>query len=123
MNIAKAVIKYPKKQFSNNLMEKAYLLGFTSGDLHVSKNKYGQTIKVDTSTTKEVQIELVKSLFEPYTKVGAGRNKYGNTMLYCNLDLSFSFLLDYKNDKIPKWILNEDKFFRITPVFTNFTVT
>jgi len=111
MNIAKAVIKYPKKQFSNNLMEKAYLLGFTSGDLHVSKNKYGQTIKVDTSTTKEVQIELVKSLFEPYTKVGAGRNKYGNTMLYCNLDLSFSFLLDYKNDKIPKWILNEDKYF------------
>jgi predicted DNA-binding protein YlxM (UPF0122 family) len=111
INVGKAVIKYPKKPFSNNLLEKAYLFGFAAGDLYVNKKKYGSTVRVETSTTKEVQVELVKDLFEKYTHLGISKNKDGQYQISCNLHDSFDFLLAYNKDKIPTWILKNDNIF------------
>src|SRR3989344_887859 len=62
-SIAKSAVKYYRKPFSKNLIEKSYLLGFASGDLYITKKEYGTTIYVQSSTTKEVQVDLIKNIF------------------------------------------------------------
>ena len=104
-SIAKSSIKYPKKIFSGDLLEKSYLFGFSAGDLHITKRRYGATIRMTTTTTKKFQVELVKSLFEKYTSVRISQSKSGQYSISCNLDLTFDFLLDYKSDKIPWWAI------------------
>jgi len=105
-SVSKAVIKYPKKPFSGNLIEKSYLLGFAMGDLHISKRKYGTTIKMETTTTKKQQLNLINNLFKGYTPVGIFKSKLGQYQLYCNLDESFEFLLKYKCKKLPQWTID-----------------
>ena len=59
-------LQYPKFDFSKNLIEKAYLIGFRQGDLHVKLSPSGNLIRVDCTSTKEEQIELFKNLFQKY---------------------------------------------------------
>ncbi len=107
IKIAKSNIIYPKRPFSGNQIEKAYLFGFTAGDLYIKKRKYGATIRMETCTSKKEQVELVRNLFKKYTHVTIS-NSQEKYQISCNLDLSFSFLLDYKKDIIPDWI-NDNK--------------
>jgi hypothetical protein len=109
-NIAIAVTKYPKKDFSCSLIEKAYLIGFRLGDLHVRKNTYGQTIFVQSWSTKKEQIDLMKKLFRNYGNVLLSKRNDGNNGFTCYLNLSFSFLLK-KQDNIEKWILKNNDYF------------
>jgi len=65
-SVSEAKIKYPRKSFSGELTEKAYLLGFRAGDLCVHTANYSktsQTIIVACSSTVPEQIELIRRLF------------------------------------------------------------
>lgn len=96
---------HPKSNFSGNLEEKSYIIGFRIGDLGVRKNK--NLICVGCGTTKDDQIQLIKNLFSHYGPVYIGnRDKRGAFHIDCSLNFSFSFLLP-KHNSIPKWILRK----------------
>lgn len=115
--IAKAVSKYPKKNFNGSKVEKAYLIGFSLGDMNVTKRKYGETIYVAASTTKNEQIKLMKNLFKQFGHIRIDKKKketkngeIDNFQFTAYLNSSFDFLLD-KKDRIENWILKKDKYF------------
>ena len=120
-NISEAHIRYSKKSFSGNNVEKAYLIGFRLGDLWVHKltDNKSQTIRVDCHSTKDEQIEVFKGLFERYSKVIVTRHIAGSGVAGHNkdtwkarvyLDLSFNFLLP-KQDVIESWMISNNKYF------------
>ncbi len=105
-----ALTKTKRADFSGNLEEKAYLIGFRLGDLHVyhAKPKSGTTIRIICASSRMAQIRLIQSLFEPYGFVKITPKADGNTMISCYVNMSFSFLLP-KQDAIEEWILADDK--------------
>jgi hypothetical protein len=111
-SVSEAKIKYPRNSFSGELTEKAYLLGFRAGDLHVHRANHSETsetITVACVSTMTDQIELVRSLFSQYGRVNISEGPK-QTSITCYLDLSFNFLLD-KDDKVPHWIMADQKCF------------
>lgn len=98
--------------FNGDLCEKAYLIGFRTGDLHVwIRDKNSQTIRVMTNTTKEEQRKLFLTLFEHYGHVYISpRSKTGATSMAAYLDMSFDFLLP-RHEYIPEWILEHPENF------------
>src|SRR3989338_10503268 len=121
-DISECHIKYKKNRFSGNKLEMAYLIGFRLGDLHVRKavNSPGcKTVRVEAHTTKEVQINLIKNLFEKYTHVHCKSISNKTIRALCFLDESFSFLLP-KKDEIESWIANDkDLFFSFLAGYTD----
>ena len=107
---AESHIIYPRKDFSRDLVEKAYLIGFRIGDLRVRKfYKNSETIKLDCGSTKSEQIDLIKSLFSSYGRVWIGKpNRQGAIQIECFLNASFRFLLSKES---PEWIFNIKKYF------------
>lgn len=99
---------YPKKDFSGNLIEKAYLIGFRLGDLNVKKE--GHLVKIKSNTTKIGQVNLIKSLFIKYGRVNARNYKNKFFSIDIGLNKSFSFLIA-KNDDIKKWVLRNNNYF------------
>ena len=115
--IAKAVSKYAKKDFNASEAEKAYLVGFSVGDMNVTKKQHGETVYVASCTTKHVQVALMKSLFKQFGHIHIGTSKKntknGDIDSYhfvVYLNSSFSFLLN-KKDEVEKWILEKDDCF------------
>src|SRR5258708_1185082 len=101
--------KYKKKDFSGNLIEKAYLIGFRLGDLNVKKRV--NVIQVRCSTTHKAQRKLIKDLFIQYTTPYITKAKRGTIEIVCLVNNSFEFLLP-KEDVIPEWIQkNKEHFF------------
>jgi len=100
--------KYKKKDFSGNLVEKAYLIGFRLGDLNVTESI--NVIQVRCSTTIPAQVRLIKKLFMPYTTPHIWKAKRGTTEIVCLVNRSFDFLLP-KKDLIPRWIQNNKELF------------
>lgn len=116
---AESHIIYPRKVFSGDLLEKAYLIGFRIGDLRVRKcYENSKTLSVDCASTKTEQIDLIKRLFLRYGKVWIEKpNKKGAIQIECRLDLSFEFLLP-KNPAT--WIFKTRKcFFSFLAGFTD----
>jgi hypothetical protein len=111
-NLAQAHIIYPRKSFSGSLLEKAYLTGFSMGDLRVRKiYKNSETIVVDCGSTKLQQIKLIRDLFKPYGQVWVSKtDKKGRKQIQAQLDLSFNFLLNLDSN-IDSWILNNKDYF------------
>lgn len=111
-NRAQAHIVYARRSFSGNLFEKAYLIGFTMGDLRVRKiYKDSETIVIDCASTMPEQIKLIKDLFEPYGRVWASKmDRKGRRQIQAQLDLSFDFLFNL-DGKIDYWILNNKDYF------------
>jgi len=109
-SIARSTIKHKKSDFNGSKEDKAYLIGFRLGDLHVQKNKYGETIYVSSGTSKQAQLDLMNLLFENYGYISMYKLKTGCIQFNCYLNMSFDFLL-LKEDKIPQWILDNNKFF------------
>lgn len=105
---AKALVvpKFPRTNFSNDPVEKAYLIGFRLGDLYVSKtHPNSPTIRISTNSTIRAQLELVKNLFSTYGHVHISKmDSRGAKNIRCFVNCSFSFLLD-KKDSVEKWIL------------------
>lgn len=100
---------YPRHDFSGDLIEKAYLIGFRIGDLRVRKIWNGDTIKVDCGTTKKEQIELFKRLFSKYGYVWVSKpTESGKIQFEIGLNNSFLFLL---TKEVPKWIINDKRHF------------
>ena len=104
--------KYPQYDFSENLQEKAYLLGLRKGDLYIHKrSEKSNSIYVQMGSTKRDMINLVKECFSPYNYVRqTPPDKKGVITVKCSLNKTFNFLLE-KKDLIEKWILNDPKYF------------
>lgn len=101
--------KYKKCDFSGNLEEKAYMLGFRLGDLNVSRKT--NLIQVRCSTTHRAQVnKLIRDLFSPYTTPYYWKAKRGTMEIVCLLNNSFNFLLP-KKDEVPGWVMENDKLF------------
>jgi len=106
---------YIKHNFSGNLVEKAYLLGFRIGDLYVCKiNKNGRTIRIEGTSTRLDQIRLITRLFNQYGHIhkykAKGFRKDTFWHIYCLVNNTFDFLLEKKRS-IPLWILDNKKYF------------
>lgn len=118
-NLAQAHVIYPRKDFSRDLIEKAYLIGFRIGDLRARKfYKNSETIKLDCASTKTEQINLIKDLFYNYGRVWISKpNKRGATQIECFLNTTFNFLL---SKEPAKWIFrNKKQFFSFLAGFTD----
>ncbi len=100
--------KYKKQDFSGNLAEKAYLIGFRLGDFNVSKRV--NVIQVRCSSTVPAQIELIKNIFNTYTIPHVTKAKRGTYEIVCLVNKSFNFLVP-KEDKIPEWIQDSKSYF------------
>ncbi|MBI4772478.1 MAG: LAGLIDADG family homing endonuclease [Chloroflexi bacterium] len=106
-------LRYPRHDFSGDLVEKAYLIGFRAGDLHVRirTERNSQTIEVGCGTTKQAQVELLHSLFDRYGRVYShAPTRSGQMHVEAYLNRSFEFLLT-KPDRIPDWIRERDECF------------
>ena len=106
MSEAKTI--YPKKDFSGDLVEKAYLIGFRLGDLNVFKNYH--SVCIQSSTTVLEQLNLIKTLFDKYTNVSINKHKSGTFHAQFRLNKSFEFLLP-KKDIIEDWMLLNNECF------------
>lgn len=100
--------KYKRRDFSENRIEKAYLIGFRLGDLNVMKSV--SVIQVRCSTTIPAQVKLIRELFSLYTTPHITRAKRGTYEIVCLVNRSFDFLLP-KKDEIPEWIVNNKELF------------
>lgn len=103
--------QYKKSDFSGDLEEKAYLIGFRLGDLYAKLLPAGKLITVGTTSTKIEQIRLFKKLFKKYGNVWISKKRNdGNRTFVVLLNRSFDFLLP-KKDYIPRWIQDNKKCF------------
>lgn len=111
-------IIYERKDFSGNLLEKAYLIGFRIGDLGVRKiYPNSKTICVASGSTIKEQIDLIKNLFVGYGKVWVKKTKNGKINVQVFLNESFEFLL---NKEFPSWTeKNKSLFFSFLAGFTD----
>lgn len=100
--------KYPKHNFSGDLADKAYMIGFRLGDLNVYK--VHELIQVRCSTTKIAQVNLIKNLFKQYGNVHIWKAKRGTFEIVVLLNQTFDFLLP-KFDMIDEWIMDNSKYF------------
>jgi hypothetical protein len=98
---------YPRHDFDGTDVDRAYLLGFRLGDLHVRPTTPGNcSIQVSSRTSRAEQAELFRNLFGKYGYAYVkGPDKDGQYVLLCRLNNSFSFLLP-KVDDVPEWIRN-----------------
>ncbi len=111
--ISESITKYPKVSFSEDLRLKSYLLGLRAGDFHVKR--IHKVVRAQTTTTHPAQIEMMKSVFGSFSHVGVHtflNRAFGikQWFIYCDLNESFSFLLE-KPKEIPDWIMREDELF------------
>ncbi|PIQ69924.1 hypothetical protein COV89_03095 [Candidatus Shapirobacteria bacterium CG11_big_fil_rev_8_21_14_0_20_40_12] len=107
-NVDNRACKYKKFDFSGDLSEKAYMIGFRIGDLYITQTK--NLILAHCSTTKRNQIRLIKNLFSPYTPSHIAIAKRGTFEITTHLNKTFSFLLP-KQDDIELWILENPQYF------------
>lgn len=102
--------QYKRYDFNENLEEKAYLMGFSYGDLHSGLSSQ-RSINVSMSSTKPAQIKLFEQLFSKYGHVWKGKpDKIKAVSLRCYLNTTFSYLLN-KKDSIEPWILKNKNYF------------
>jgi len=102
-------IIFPRENFSGDLVEKAYLIGFRLGDLGVRKiYPNSKTICVASGSTIKEQIDLINSLFKQYGRVRSKKTRYNKINIWIALNESFDFLL---TKEIPSWVEGEKKLF------------
>jgi len=99
---------YSKYNFSGNLEEKDYLIGFRLGDLNCKRASL-KIIKIKSNTTKQAQLKLMRSLFEKYGHSWV-KEYSGKFNFECALNNTFDFLVP-KQDKIEDWITQNDDYF------------
>lgn len=111
----RAVTKYPKRPFSGNRLEAAYMIGLRLSDYNARwASREGRTVSVRTGTTHPRMIQLAKSVFGPYGSVVV-RPRVNNHGGYhweveCHLDSSFGFLVP-RPQGIPTTILDDHQTF------------
>jgi len=119
--IAQSHIKYTRVDFSGNLEEKAYMIGFAIGDLRVRNHnkERSETISIACGSTKKAQIDLIEDLFKKYGRVWRGKiSEKGVINVEAYVNKSFSFLLPDSREYI--WCSkNENHFFAFLAGFTD----
>lgn len=101
--------EYPKRDFDGSMFEKAYLIGFRLGDLHVEEGNWA--IRVRCTSTHQEQIDLVRDLFEKYGGVWISQPQEKRGIgITAHLNRSFGFLIPHE-DKIADWVLVDDRLF------------
>jgi hypothetical protein len=100
--------RYPRRDFSGDQAEKAYLVGFRIGDLNVELD--GNSIVVKCTSTRPEQVELFRLLFERYRHVYTdeatlARRQRQSIGMSVALNFTFEFLV-FKEDYVPEWMLN-----------------
>jgi hypothetical protein len=103
--------RYARADFSGDLNEKAYLIGFRIGDLHAAI--HGHSIVIKCTSTRGEQVELFRAIFERYGHVFTDeatmtRRRRQSTGMIARLNMTFAFLLP-KQDAVPEWILECDQ--------------
>ncbi|KKW20971.1 MAG: hypothetical protein UY61_C0018G0007 [Candidatus Adlerbacteria bacterium GW2011_GWC1_50_9] len=121
-NLAQSHVQYSRSDFSGNVCEKAYLLGFAIGDLRVRKHNKGSvsdTISIACGSTKLAQIQLIERLFSRYGRVWKGKpDKRGAINIEAFVNRTFSFLLPEIRDY--RWCVKDRKhFFAFVAGFTD----
>ncbi len=103
---------HPRNNFSDNALEKAYLIGFRIGDLNVVKKSNASSVKVKSNTTHVVQVRLMKSLFSQYGPVWVSSPESRKKVYHftAHLNSSFNFLVP-KPTIIPRWIFRSQIYF------------
>lgn len=100
---------YLKKDFSGDLAEKAYMIGFRLGDLNVYKTaSHSEVIIARCNTTNDTQADLLKKVFNKYGRVTVSKGKNKAFSVNCFLNDSFNFLIP-KSLKVPGWINKNNK--------------
>lgn len=103
---------YPKKPFSGNLEEKAYLIGLRTGDINA--RKHCRLITACTTSPKAAQMKMFREVFGKYSYVNEYSAKGGFTektrKIGCYLHPSFNFLIE-KPKSIPNRILSNERSF------------
>lgn len=104
--------KYPQYNFSGNLEEKAYLIGFRLGDLYAkAASKNSASIFINVASTKPELIKIVEQSFSPYGHIWKSEpDKIGIVYIRASLNRTFNFLLP-KKDLIEPWILKNKNYF------------
>jgi hypothetical protein len=111
--ISEACTKYKKSELKGNLEAKSYMIGLRAGDIHAKT--IHKVIRVQTTTTRKAQLDMMKRVFEKYSNVGIYsfyNKKFGckQYFIYCDLLPSFQFLLK-KPKRIQKWMFDNDRLF------------
>ena len=106
--------KYARADFSGDVAEKAYLIGFRLGDLHVAMEG-SRTIVVKCTSTRSEQIELFRNLFMRYGHVytdeaGLAKRQRQSIGMEVRLNTTFEFMVP-KQDHVPEWIRDRDETF------------
>jgi hypothetical protein len=105
---AQAQMRYPKKDFDGDGIEKSYLIGFRLGDLNVYiPSKNSEIVVARCHTTDRAQVRLMEQLFSRYGQVSLSQSRYGWN-INCFLNKSFLFLLP-KQDKVENRIKKDRK--------------
>lgn len=117
-NLADSHILFPRKDFSGDLIEKAYLIGFKLGDLGVRKiHQNSKTICVASGSTIKEQIDLIQKMFSNYGKIWIKKAKDNRINIQINLNMTFSFLL---SKDFPKWVKKDkESFFSFLAGYTD----
>jgi len=104
-------IRYERKKFDGTLLEKAYMLGFRTGDLHIKYlHPSKTTIHVDMGCAiNSSEIKIFNELFQKYGHISQCLDS-GALKLWVSLDPSFSFLIR-KIKSIPNWIYEDKNLF------------
>lgn len=95
-SLAASHVRYVRTDFSGDLCEKAYLIGFAIGDLRVRRHNglRSETISIGCGSTKVAQIQLIENLFKRYGRVWKGKpDKRGAINIEAFVNKSFEFLL------------------------------
>ena len=83
---------------------RSYALGFVWGDMAAERlGAASQTVAVRGSTTKAEQLAVIDELFGSFGKVTVSRGR-NSTCVRASLDLSFAFLLEKYEPRIPVWV-------------------
>lgn len=109
--VSEANRRYSYQSFGGNRKEAAYLLGFRTGDLHMTK--VGTLVRASTTSTHPAMGRLFDTIFSRYAHVGRtpshGDRGY-QWAHYSYLDSSFDFLLN-KPKTIPQEIMEDMELF------------
>ncbi|MDD9953359.1 MAG: hypothetical protein OXR66_03420 [Candidatus Woesearchaeota archaeon] len=110
--VSEATTRKYKNKFSENLMEKAYLLGLRTGDFHARWMKL--CVRFQSTTTHLALLELLDKSLSKYGKTCTYLSKNpareDEWFIYTDLNASFSFLIE-KPERIPEWILMNNNYF------------
>lgn len=110
-----------RADFSGDILEKSYLIGFRIGDLNVTKRGLrSETITVKCASTKQGQVELFRDLFSRYGHILQGApTAEGKVNIQASLNQTFSFLVGKDSSKYEWAFKQKDTFFAFLGGFSD----